>query len=485
MALVRALTALLPSVALAAAQTDMSSLVQVNAQPHRSMQGRRDQPFDSPEHKPDYQPRHKAVRQEMQNYMDMQYFASIAIGGQEITGIIDTGSFELVVFETHCQNCGIAAKYNKMKSNKHRKGVIKRGLFYGSGDIYAAEAFDMVDFGPKQVNQSFWEAYEAFMPVLQQAYFQSIIGVGPPEMPPAEAWKKTLTTLKDVARTVSDGREPELWQLVKAKNDTDFAYEVSVQPTMLTNFGVEKFTVCLLSQPGSPGYFVWGDDSSEKHPEVFKRIPVLGRHTWTLRMTDVRLQPREMNARGPVHISCAGGCGAIVDSGTSLLMVPANVVSKLEEALTELDADCTNMQDLPDITFNLGDHTFSLPPDSFLAEVNSVPANMAAFARLRTISSGRCQLSVMESYSTTDWGPLWILGMPFFRKYYTTFHIGKNHDERALLVAPADSGCYPSTEPAVLSRSGSREVYRRRLDLSNMYISPLVKEAAEGVHMSL
>jgi len=473
------------SMVAASAQTDMSSLVQVNAKSHLAVQeGRRDQPDVTPIN----MPKHRSHRQAMSNYMDMQYFATISVGGQEITGIVDTGSFELVVFETHCMNCGIAAKYNKFRARNHHKGRVKRGLFYGSGDIYAAEAFDMVAFGPNEINQSFWEAYEAFMPVLAQAHFQSIIGVGPPEMPPAEAWKKSLTDVKDISNTLTSGRDLETWQLVKVKNDTDFAVEISTQPTMLTNFGVTMFSVCLESKPGSPGYFIWGDDSATKMPKAFKRIPVLGRHTWTVSMKNVRLTPRSVSAKEPIGISCELGCGAIVDSGTSLLMVPASVVAKLEDALYNLEADCTNMKDLPDIAFNLGGHTFSLPPDAYLAEVESVPASMAAFARIRTLTPkyGDCQLSVMESYSTTDWGPLWILGMPFFRKYYTTFHVGRNHDDRALLVAPASADCYPSdsAEP-VLARAESRDVWRRKLDLSKMYMSPLVKQAAQNMTLRL
>jgi len=325
------------------------------------------------------------------------------------------------------------------------------------------------------------------MPVLEQARFQSIIGVGPPEMPPAEAWKRTLTSVKDIANTLTKGQNLENWQLAKVQNETEFAFEISVTPTMLTNFNVSMFSVCLLNKPGSPGYFIWGDDSAVRDPGLFKRIPVVGKHTWTVSMTNVRLMPRSLASREPMRISCQNGCGAIVDSGTSLLMVPANVVAQLEDALYQLEADCTNMRDLPDIVFTLGGHTFSLAPDAYLAEVSAVPAEMAAFARIRTLAPkyGDCQLTVMESYSSTDWGPLWILGMPFFRKYYTTFNIGRNHNERSLLVAPASADCNPGESESNLRRTEYREVYRRKLNLSHMYLSPLVKEASQGTLMSL
>mmetsp|Transcript_93641 Transcript_93641/g.297133 ORF Transcript_93641/g.297133 Transcript_93641/m.297133 type:complete len:257 (+) Transcript_93641:64-834(+) len=256
---------------------------------------------------------------------------------------------------------------------------------------------------------------------------------------------------------------------------------------MVTSFNVSMFSVCLMSRPGSPGYFVWGDDSASHYPSLFKKVPVLGRHTWTVKMEDVRLVPRTMTDSRAVHISCQDGCGAIVDSGTSLLMVPSTVVRTIEDALGELDADCRSMKNLPHLAFNLGGHTFSLPPDAYLAEVGAIPSQMASLARLRVLSSrtGSCQLTIMESYSSTDWGPLWILGMPFFRKYYTTFHVGRSHADRELLIAPATPACYPGEPEPVLARAEEGQVYRRTLDLSKMYISPLAKEASLGTHMSL
>mmetsp|Transcript_83343 Transcript_83343/g.231276 ORF Transcript_83343/g.231276 Transcript_83343/m.231276 type:complete len:484 (-) Transcript_83343:103-1554(-) len=476
------LAALASAAVVSSAQIDGSSLVQVQIRAHSTPRG--DLHRSAERRYVEKGP----VRQQLSNYVDMQYFASITVGGQEITGIIDTGSFELVVFETHCTSCGMAAKYNKLMSDKHHKGKVKRGLFYGSGDIYAVEAFDTVRVGhSREVNQSFWEGIEAFMPVLDQARFQSIVGVGPPEMPPAEAWKKALTAVRDIASVVSDGAPLEPWQLDKVQNETEFSYEVSLTPTMLTSFNVTMFSLCLLNNPGSPGYFIWDDDAALRQPHLFKRVPVIGRHTWTVRMTNVRLMPRSISGRDPVTVSCENGCGAIVDSGTSLLMMPSDVVDKLNDALAILGADCMNMRDLPDIVFTLGNYTFSLPPDAYLADVAAVPAEMASFARLRTLTPGysECQLTVMESYSSTSWGPLWILGMPFFRKYYTTFNVGRNHDERALFVAPASSDCEPSELEFGLRREVEHGVFRRKLDLSQMYISPLVKEAEKGNLMHL
>jgi len=425
----------------------------------------------------------------MENYRDVQYFANISVGGQQITGIIDTGSFELVVFESHCAGCGRAALYNSDLSNKFSKGPLSRGLFYGSGDIYAREAFDQVEIGPfTAVNQSFWEAYEASMPVLHQARFQSIIGVGPPEMPSAEAWKETKKSVEGILDTINTKGSVQKWQTDKVLNDLNFSMEISIEPVMLNSYNITLFSLCLLNPPGSSGYFVWNDTTVLEQPSFFKRVQILGRHTWAIGMTNVRVAPRWPDAE-PIQIACNSTCGAIVDSGTSLIMMPSQVVTKLESTLQHMGAtDCRYMQDLPDLVFTLDGHTFSLPPDAFLSEVDEIPQYMESFARVRNLLPEQvdgCKLLVMESYSTSELGPLWILGMPFFRRYYTTFNVGATHEDRSLYVAPASADCYPEEPSSSLARSSQRETFRRRLPLSQMYLPPIVKKAAEGGFMSL
>mmetsp|Transcript_7919 Transcript_7919/g.18653 ORF Transcript_7919/g.18653 Transcript_7919/m.18653 type:complete len:500 (-) Transcript_7919:104-1603(-) len=427
----------------------------------------------------------RTKRQELENFDDTQYFANITIGGQVIAGIIDTGSFELVVFEAHCDGCGRAGKYNSQRSHKHSKGRLNRGLYYGSGDVYASEAFDEVSIGPfPPIMQSFWQAYEATMAVLQTARFQSIIGIGPPEMPHAEAWTEVAASVKDIMTTVDDGDEMYKWQEERVKTRMDFFKEVRRTPTMVASYKITSFSMCLRNEPGSRGYFIWNDTSALDMPTLFRRVQVLGRNTWTVNMTGVHLTPRSDAGLGGVLVGCAQGCGAIIDSGTSLLMMPSDIVNRLDDTLQRMGVlNCTDMDELPDIAFWLDGKIFSLPPDAYLAETVNVPENMLQFARVRALgNAGRCRLSVMESYSTTHWGPLWILGMPFFRRYYTTFQLGRSRAERALYMARASPECEPVAHETrtTFARGNDRMVYRRRLSLSHPYLSPIVKKAMQG-----
>lgn len=426
-------------------------------------------------------------RQVMWNYEDMQYFTHINVGDQELTGIVDTGSFELVVFESHCAGCGLAARYDKKASPTGSEGPMEQRLYYGSGDVTVRQAFDLVSIGSfSAINQTFWQADEAHMPVLQNAKFQSIIGVGPPETPANDFWAKTADDVAKLRRSLAEGVIPRPSTTKKVMDHLTGAVEMSRHKMMLSQYNVGTFSLCLGKQPGSSGYFIWNDTSPHDNPSLFNRVKVIGRHTWTLNMTDVHLS---IGGRDMAPLGCENGCGAVIDSGTSLLMMPSNVVDLLEETITELGADCRNMQTLPEFTFSLDGHRFSLPPDAYLAELEESHAFREGdgHARIRNLKLGaRCQLTVMESYSDTHWGPLWIIGMPFFRKYYTSFHVGRTHAERSLHIAPATAGCNPASAAVALALDrGSKEFTHRRFNLSRMYLPPLVRQAATSrfVHL--
>mmetsp|Transcript_30889 Transcript_30889/g.65710 ORF Transcript_30889/g.65710 Transcript_30889/m.65710 type:complete len:129 (+) Transcript_30889:90-476(+) len=46
--------------------------------------------------------------QRLVNFADLQYIVNYKLGGQTISGILDTGSFDLLVFPHYCSSCGSA-----------------------------------------------------------------------------------------------------------------------------------------------------------------------------------------------------------------------------------------------------------------------------------------------------------------------------------------------------------------------------------------
>lgn len=435
----------------------------------------------------------------MYNFMDVQYYTDLTVGGQAITGLLDTGSFDLVVFDKRCEDCGAARKYGSSDSNTFSEGTLDQVLYYGSGSIDVRQAFDRVAIGPfDEVNLTFWDAKSAAMPVLRHAAFNAILGVGPPETPGSDAWTIVRGDVRVVQEALETGpRFPSSSIVSRVDKDTELATALSVHPTLIKADRIERFSICLGKKPGSVGYFVWNDTSQILYPPLFTWVKVIGRHTWTVNMTDMRLSPRHSDVKGDI-LDCWDGCGAIVDSGTSLLLMPFDAIAALRGHLRMMNVDCSNLDTLPSLTFNLGGQEFSLPPDAYIAKVtgnamsaheeHTVSGNFHAERVPLTFGGGDCELSVMGSSSYTNWGPLWILGMPFFRKYYTTFEVGKDYSERGLWVTPASANCTP-IEPAetdLLRRpepvQESQEL--RTVNMTNILIPRLAHKAMTSSHMN-
>jgi hypothetical protein len=373
-------------------------------------------------------------------------------------GVLDTGSFELLVFSSDCLECGNSSRlYDHSASSTYLPGSLQAKHSFGSGDAYSLEAFDEIAIGPLSArHQNFWEVARAEMPVLKTASFQSIIGVGPPNAPVDEAWS-----------TVQAANHTKMWYVQKnlpVPLDVEHALERSLgvarrtaaKKTLLETLEVHRFSVCLGRQPGSEGYFVWNDGDPAQRPEVFTPLQVLGTATWGVKMQNARLGTS-------VALGCEEGCGAILDSGTSLLSVPSAVVTGIKLAMEMiLHANCSNLHEMPPLQFTIGDAHFSLPPDAYVGHLDGeVPEEAQAFfpasgqrSEPAKGAAHQCQLLLMEtSDAETQLGPLWILGMPFFRQYYTTFDLGQDKSQRRHFTAPAvgDECSLPGAAPSLVS----------------------------------
>jgi len=422
----------------------------------------------------------KPHRQVMKNIGDIEYVTYMKVGNQTISGIMDTGSFELVIFSTKCATCGKAAKYDPNSSSTHRSEMLMTTMTYVSGDTYSTEGSDVVSIGGlDERNQTFWEVIEARMPILRNAEFQAIIGLGPPETPAADAWSEVHRTIENVNRFFNEGRLPPGDVADNAHETIEAAVELSRKPALLDNFLVTTFSVCMGAKPGEDGYFVWSDSSPFERPEVFTRVPVTGKHTWSVALSNVKLtRPGSLTS---TDLACGGavGCNALVDTGTSLLAVPHAIVQQIQDMVSKLRTGCEDLRELPNLVFSLGGTMFSLPPDAYVASVaDEIPSYLQGSVRVTDISIGphdknskkaRCKVLLMESYMDSPEGPLWILGMPFFRKYYTSFHIGDERGNRSLYIAEATDDC----RPAQVSSLARTRPYNRHIDLSKVMVPPV------------
>lgn len=185
-----------------------------------------------------------------------------------------------------------------------------------------------------------------------------------------------------------------------------------------------------------------------------------------------------------VQLGCSDGCSAILDTGTSLLAVPGPIINRLQELMDQVNEGCTNLEVLPDLIFEAGSGTFSLSPDSYVAQVMGPLPKYFGRAQGQDNEQDNqngCQLLLMESYAKTQYGPLWILGMPFFRNYYTAFRVGEKDDRRAYM-SQASEDCHPD---AAATRKKKKDVSLlqtnpRSVDASRVTLAHWAQKANEG-----
>jgi hypothetical protein len=347
--------------------------------------------------------RQRTFKQTLHNHMNVQYYADFDIGGQNISGIFDTGSFELLVRSTRCDHCAHPTPaYDHIKSKSYKEnGTVTQHVF-GSGPCRSVMGYETVSVGHlKAERQAFWEIMEHRIAVLDTAKFAAIVGIGP-----------------------------------------NFAYG-NKEKTLLMSYGVDEFSICLQKPRGSPGYLTWGPTEGLK-PNQFATAKVHGRHHWATRLTDVSFRPA-LKAEGGVQVPCGGsGCTAIIDSGTSLIAAPGVALMQLSQQIPAIKEDCSNLHELPNLYFVIDGTEFTLPPQAYvmritgaLMEANDIWDILFFKPKMRKLDM--CMPAFMQMDMMSQQGPVWILGMPFFRYYHTTFD--RTHEQMHFAVA--GPGCEP------------------------------------------
>jgi len=346
-------------------------------------------------------PSTKGYRQVLRNEQDVQYFADFKIGGQEIAGIFDTGSFEVVVRSSRCTRCvhPTAPFHHELSSTFVENGTMVSHV-YGSGACNTMLGYDTVEVGPKLVakNQPIWEITEHQIPVLDQAKFAAIVGIGP-----------------------------------------KFGYD-SKMKTLLMNYDLDEFSICLKKGSGSNGYLTWGPDGdADLKEEEVVTTKVKGKHHWATSMNKVGFGKLAENKSDDV---CADGCAAIIDSGTSLIAAPTAALAALSEKIGIIKEDCSNLHELPDLHFTLDGKEMVLPPQAYIMRVKG--ASLEAdniwdllFFKPKLRKTDMCMPAFMQMDMQTKLGDVWILGMPFFRYFHTTF----NRQKGTMVFAKAGSDC--------------------------------------------
>lgn len=321
---------------------------------------------------------------------DSEYYGEVEIGSppQKFQVIYDTGSSNLWVPSKTCANCKAGSpRYDSSKSSKFVRDGQDFALQYGTGSCKGFLSKDDVVLGGLTIEGfTFGEVTTEAEDVFGEAPFDGILGMGVP----AAAVDKTPMPMQ---------------MLLDQKK-----IEHNIFAFYLSSDGRAGSTLTL---GGTDSSFYSGD---------FTYVPTsLGAHVlpyWLIQVSDIKVAGKS-SGQCPMFI----GCQAVVDTGTSILAGPQSAMEKLIQQVGTVAEDCSNVARLPTLTFNIGGSDFDLGPDFYVLRVEDGPRGSKCQLGLEGVSAG---------------APIWILGDPFLRKYYTVWDAEQKRVGFALAKPPAE-----------------------------------------------
>lgn len=318
----------------------------------------------------------------LKDYLDAQYYGPITLGTppQDFVVVFDTGSSNLWVPSSTCSwkdiACKLHKKYDHSVSSTYVANDTAFAIPYGSGNCAGFLSYDTLMMGNVAVkSQLFGEATAEPGLSWIMAQFDGILGMGYP--------------------TISvDGVIPPFDNIMNQKliSNNIFSFYLSKDPSAAVG-----------------GELLLGGTDSKYYTGNFTYVKVSKKGYWQFAMDKVSIGGKDAGY-------CTGkNCSAICDTGTSLIAGPTADINDLNKKIGAIPLIkgeaiilCNTIPSLPDISFQLNGHDFTLKPDDYVWKVSEANETI-------------CISGFLGIDLPPEIGPLWILGDVFIRDYYTVF----------------------------------------------------------------
>jgi len=322
---------------------------------------------------------------------DSEYFGEVEIGtpAQKFTVIYDTGSSNLWVPSKGCTNCKPKSpSYDSTASSSFKKDGQPFALQYGTGSCNGFISQDSVSMGGLTISDfKFGEVTTEAKDVFGEAPFDGILGMG---VPKAAVDKVPMP----MDQLVAQG---------KVQHNI-FAF-------YLSSGGKSGST---LSLGGTDPAFYTGDFTYVPTALAAKLLPY-----WLVSASDLKVAGQSTGSCN--HWT---GCYMVVDTGTSVIAGPPGAVDALTSKIGNVSQDCSNAGTLPTVAITMAGKDFEIGPDFYVIRAAGENGEQQCMLGIQGVNAGV---------------PIWILGDPFLRKYYTVWDAEQQRVGFALAKQPSES----------------------------------------------
>jgi saccharopepsin len=284
--------------------------------------------------------------------------------------VYDTGSGNLLVPGSNCRDkaCKVHRQFDRSKSSTGRAVSCdgKNGpardqvtITFGTGEVSGTCWQDSICLGPGVCSKGdlILSTHESASP-FAEFHFDGVQGLALPEM--------------------SQGG--------------DF----NLMTTMQRHLKVPIFSVFLSDSDDEESHVTFGAVNQELLLTDLYWVPVeRNSGYWEVKIKDIAISNKAQDL--------CKNCNVAVDTGTSELAGPSEVISRMQELL-EVDADCRNFESMPKLGFIMGDRVLNLDAYDYIDK-----------------ASGSCRVAFMPLDVPPPQGPLFVLGIPFLQKFYTAY----------------------------------------------------------------
>merc|ERR1712230_56717 len=311
------------------------------------------------------------------NFLNAQYFSEITIGTppQSFKVVLDTGSSNLWVPSSECGSiaCYLHTKYDSSSSSTYKKNGTSFEIRYGSGSLSGYVSEDTMSIGDLKIkDQLFAEATSE--PGLAFAFgrFDGILGLG----------YDTISVNKI---------PPPFYNMIDQGllDEPVFAFYLSDTAN------------------GDESEATFGGIDKAHYTGDITYITLRRKAYWEVDLDAITFGDETAEI---------DNTGVILDTGTSLIALPSTLAELLNKEIGakksfngQNTVECDKRDALPDLTFTLTGHNFTIGAYDYILEVQ-----------------GSCISAFMGMDIPAPAGPLAILGDAFLRKWYSIYDLKKN-----------------------------------------------------------